>query len=163
MTRIPTDPPMHQQPSSSTGMTHFEIMMVMLAIAVLLIAVISFRQAGQTIGNNQFITKLRRAVTTFEQYPILNNFFPPMTKPGVIPPDMQDLLRNIAWTENTPLGGQWDWVTNAPGLGRGIRIYKPTVSEKRMKKIDEKIDDGNLHSGKFQLLKDHTGYLYTVE
>jgi len=32
-----------------------------------------------------------------------------------------------------------------------------------MKNIDETIDDGNLESGRFQLLEDDTGYLYTIE
>jgi len=86
-----------------------------------------------------------------------------MAIPGVMPPGTEKLLGQIPWTNNTPLGGQWDWVTNAPKLGRGIRIYMPSVSRKRMKNIDETIDDGNLESGRFQLLEDDTGYLYTIE
>ncbi|MBU4199569.1 MAG: hypothetical protein KKG09_08375 [Verrucomicrobia bacterium] len=162
MTLIPTGHARHQ-PSNSNGLPLGEIMMVMLVIIVLLIAVVSFQKARQTIGNSKFTTALYRAATIFEQYPILNGSFPLMTTPGVVPSGMEDLLIKVAWTNNTPLGGQWDWITNAPGLGRGIRIYKPTVSEQRMKKIDDNIDDGNLHSGKFQILEDHSGYLYTIE
>jgi len=154
---------MYQQSSNSSGLV--EIPMVILVVAALLIAVISFHKARQVIINNRFTTSLRCAATIFEQYPIVNGSFPPMATPGVIPPGTEDMLSHVkvAWTNNTPLGGQWDWVTNAPGLGRGIRIYMPTVSERRMKKIDERIDDGNLHSGRFQLLEDRTGYLYTIE
>lgn len=163
MTLIPTDPLMHPQPSNSSGMTFIEIMMVILAVAVLLIAVFSFHKAWQTVYDSRFTTALRKFAAIFEQYPILNGSFPPMATPGVPPPGMEDLLNKTAWTNNTIMGGQWDWVTKVPELGQGIRIYMPTVSEKRMKKIDDNIDDGNLHSGKFQLLNDRTGYIYIIE
>jgi len=138
-------------------------MIFMLVITALLIAVISFNKALQFICDSRFTTILYKATDIFEQYPILHNSFPPMATPGVMPPGTEDLFGRVPWTNNTPLGGQWDWVTNAPKLGRGIRIYMPTASEKRMKNIDEHIDDGNLHSGRFQLLEDDTGYLYTIE
>lgn len=153
----------HKQPSKSGDKSSFEIMIFMLVITALLIAVISFHKAWLFISDSRFTTTLRKAAAIFEQYPILNGSFPPMAAPGVMPPGTEDLLGRIPWTKNTPLGGQWDWVTNAPKLGRGIRIYMPTVSEKRMKNIDENIDDGKLHSGRLQLLEDNTGYLYTIE
>lgn len=147
-------------------------MMVMLAVAVLLIAAFSFHMAWQTICDSRFTVALRKFAVIFEQCPIYSGFSPSMAAPGVPPPGMEDLLCKTAWTNKTAMGGQWDWVTNASGwswatnasgFGKGIRIFMPTVSEKRMKNIDEKIDDGNLHSGKFQILDDHTGYLYAIE
>ena len=159
---------MHPPPSNSSGMPLVKIMIM----AALLIAVFSFHKAWQTVCDSRFTMALRKFAVIFEQYPIFNGSFPPMAAPGVTPPGMEDLLRKTAWTNNTAMGGQWDWVTNASGwgwatnasgLGKGIRIYMPTVSEKRMKKIDDKIDDGNLHSGKFQILDDRTGYLYVIE
>lgn len=147
-------------------------MMAILVMAGLLIAIFSFQKAWQAICDSRFTVTLRKFASIFEQYPIYKGSFPPMAAPGVIPPGMEDLLRKTYWTDDTAMGGQWDWVTNASGwgwvtnatgFGKGIRMYRPSVSERRMKNIDEKIDDGNLHSGKFQILDDRTGYLYVIE
>jgi Tfp pilus assembly protein PilE len=140
-----------------------EILIGLLVIGVLWIAIASFAKARRTIRDLQVTTDLRSAANCFEQYAILNGYYPAVTTPGVVPPGMNDLLSKVNWTVATPLGGQWDWVTNAPGLGKGIRIYMPTATEQSMQRIDQRIDDGNLHSGKFQILEDRTGYLYVVE
>lgn len=150
-------------PVPARGLPLIEIIIGLVVIGVLWIAVASFRKARQTIVDNKFTTNLRIATLGFEQYAIFNGRFPGMAGPGVVPPGMGDSLSKMEWTLATPLGGQWDWMTNAPGLGKAIRIYMPSAPEPRMRQIDRKIDDGNLHSGKFQVLEDHTGYAYAVE
>jgi|GEM_PF-993044 len=157
------------KPSKKTGKAQsgeksaFGIMIAMLVLVGLMIGAVSFHKASQFIGNSRFTTTLRKIVAAFEQHTVLHGSFPPMAAPGVMPPGMEDMLNKVPWTQKTPLGGQWDWVTNAPGPARGIRLYMPSVSEKRMKTIDESIDDGNLNLGRLRILDDNTGYLYTIE
>jgi hypothetical protein len=164
--KIAKQPRQHQKTEDkdiSSEKSAFNIMIIMLVLVGLMVAAASFNKAWQFIGHHRFTSTLRKAVAVFEQYTILHGSFPPMAGPGIIPPGMEEELDKATWTKKTPLGGQWDWVTNAPGPRTGIRLYMPNVSEKRMKHIDESVDDGNLNSGRLKILDDGTGYFFAIE
>ena len=145
------------------GFSLVEIAIVVAVIALLaLIAIPSFMKARRNSQNARFIGDIRVAAAAFEMYTLANNKYPPDVNPGVIPQGMADYLAKIKWTQDTPIGGQWDWDNGQFGFTAGVSVYfGGTMDDARMTEIDAKLDDGNLATGRFR--KRSGGYIYIIE
>ena len=136
--------------------------MIVVAIIGLLaaIALPSFQQARERAQNIRFVNDLRVAVGTFKQA-IIEAGFPPDNTPAKVPSGMEEYLQDFPWTEDTPIGGQWDWDYLQFGVRAGVSVYQPDVTVDRMRDIDAIIDDGDLSTGIFRARSD--GYIRIIE
>ena len=146
-----------------SGFTLVEIMIVVMIIGLLVaLAIPSFYRARMNSQNVAFMNDLRIATAAFEQYALDHTTYPPDNTPGIIPPGMVDYLSHMHWTENTPIGGQWDWDCGQFGVKAGVSVYfGSAMQDTRMSDIDAKIDDGDLSAGRFR--KRANGYINIIE
>lgn len=152
---------MKRNTSGRLGMTLTEIMIVMAIIAMLAaIAIPSFMKARNTVYDTEFAAELRVLASGFEMYCLGQPSAPASAAPGVLPDGVDGYLRKDDWTDGTPLGGQWQWTDDIPGIGQGILALGVTASVERMQGIDRRMDDGNLNTGNLRTYSG--GYLYIV-
>jgi len=146
----------------SAGFTLTEIMIAVMVIAMIAsIAVPNFFRAQVRARNLIFATSVKKASEGFEVYAWEQRGYPPDSTPGVVPLGMDEYLKGMAWSETTPLGGQWNWDRNLHGYRAGIGVYQPTASEDQFLLIDEMLDDGDLSTGYFRARPN--GYVYILE
>lgn len=144
------------------GFTVLEIMIVVGIIGLLAVIVVpSFMRARTRAQALRFITDLRVAAGAFQQHSLDEGVYPPAGEPGVVPAGMEEYLRKMKWSENTPIGGQWVWDYRRFGVVAGISVYNPPRTEEEMVDLDERIDDGNLSTGTFRTRD--SGYIYILE
>jgi prepilin-type N-terminal cleavage/methylation domain-containing protein len=133
----------------------FTLVEIMIGVAIIgLLAAIglpSFLAARQKSQNAKLIASLRVAVDGFEMYAADHNQFPPGLLAGKMPTGMDAYLEGMRWTEETPVGGLWQWQGNASGSAGYVTIVKPTAPVEQMREIDAKIDDGDENTGTFQI------------
>ena len=142
--------------------TLVEIMIVVGIIGLLaLLTLPSFIHARKTAQNNRFMSDLRTAAGQFEQYAIMEGGWPRDKNPAQIPNGMADYLDRFPWTENTSIGGQWDWDYGVFSVTAGVSVYMPDRTESEMAPIDEKMDNGDTRSGLFRYRSQ--GYIYVLE
>lgn len=141
--------------------TLVEMMIVVLVLGLILaIAVPSFSKARKRAQNTRFVNDLRIATGAFE-VAIMEIGFPPDRNPAQMPVGMAPYLDNFPWTEETPIGGKWDWDYGVFDYTAGVSVYQPAVSAARMQTIDDMFDDGDLGKGKFRSRS--AGYIRIIE
>ena len=144
---------------SVAGYTLVEIMMVVLIIGILAaLAIVSFAKAREDSRIAAFCNDLRLIGDSLEVYAMQNGDYPPDAMHGVEPPEMAGFLPKVDWRK-TPLGGMWDWERNAVGVGAGVSVYGPSARVSTFRKVDRKIDDGDLTTGKFRSLSGRYTYI----
>ena len=139
-----------------------EIMIVVAIIGLLAgLGIPSMLEAGIRARNNRFAAEIKAAGHAFVQYAMENGEYPPDRNPSQMPVGMADYLSNVDWTEDTVIGGQWDWDFKVFGVHAALSVKSPNRTDARMKDIDRIIDDGNLSSGQFR--QRSGGYMYVLE
>jgi len=128
---------------------------VAVAIAVPL-AQQSIRQARAA----EVVEELRDFAGAFQAFARQRGDWPPASSAvGQVPAGMETTLGE-KWTHRTPIGGRYLWAPDSLQRGRRYRatimLYpvarQPLSDDPRLlEEIDRQIDDGNLHSGNFQL------------
>ena len=90
---------------------------------------------------------LRSFAGTFANYQLQNGVWPVGgTGPGNIPPEMTNALA-VAFTKPTPIGGQYEWISNSTYKGAiGITLDGGADSE-QLDLIDSMLDDGDTSKG----------------
>lgn len=148
--------------SGKRGFTLVEIMLVVVIIGLL--ALLAFPLLGKARDNARaarFINDLRNAVQSFELYALQTGYYPAETAPGVKPADMTEELKRPQWEKTTPIGGNWDWAVEQGSFYAGVMVVGPTVSNTLLRSIDQRIDDGDLSSGRF--MSESGGVVYIIE
>jgi len=145
------------------GMTLIEILTVAGIIGLLAaIALPFFIKAREASEDSAFASDLRVVVSAFVTYSVANKGYPPEVGPGTMPTGLAEFLsRRFQWSQDTPIGGKWDWDSNAHGVVAAVSVFEPSRTAAQMLKIDEKIDDGNLGTGIFRSRAN--GYMYIIE
>ncbi len=144
------------------GFTLVEIMIVVAVIGVLAaIAVPSMLSAGNTARARRFAREIQNVGAAFVQYAYDHGDYPPDTTPARIPTGMAPYLKNFPWSEQTVIGGQWDWDYKQFSTHAGVSVYMPTWDDEQMLEVDRVMDDGNLSTGQFR--KRSQGYIYVLE
>lgn len=116
----------------------------------------SLRQARAAIVADD----LREFAHVFQAQAKQRGTWPPATNiPGQVPRGMEAAL-DRTWSQRTPIGGGYLWAPEA--LHRGQR-YRATImlwptargpvsdDPRLLEEIDRQLDDGDLHTGNFQL------------
>ncbi|NQU41480.1 MAG: prepilin-type N-terminal cleavage/methylation domain-containing protein [Lentisphaerae bacterium] len=148
--------------SGRAAFTLVEIMIVVLIIGVLAsIAIPSFLKARNESRITRYLNDIRIALDYIEMYAMEKGDYPPDKMPSQAPDGMNDYVKRLDWSANTPLGGRWDWDANSVGISAGITVIGATASLQDLKRVDERIDDGNLLTGRFRRTG-AGGYTYVV-
>lgn len=133
--------------------TLVEIMIVVVIIGLLAaIAIPAFKRLQVASQNTRTINDFRIFSQAFEVFYTTNGDWPPNSLAGVIPTGMTGDFNAAIWQAPTVLGGSWNWDYNRFGFTAGISINGFTCPTEQMAEIDAKIDDGDLATGKFQLV-----------
>ena len=120
----------------SLGFTLVEIMIVVAIIGVLAaIAIPSFMKARTTSQNTAFINDLRIIEGAINQYIIENKGYPADQDAGVMPPELAPYLPNMNWTNDTAIGGKWDYAYNVWGITCGIGVWRPSRTDTEMAQL----------------------------
>ncbi len=136
------------------GFTLVEVMIVVSIIALLaVLALPSLLRARRQTQNAKFMNALRVATNAIELYATEHHAYPPDSNRGIIPPGMTTYLdATLAWTGETPIGGNWDWDFNVFGVRAAVSVVGNGLDVARLTEIDSKFDDGNLTTGGFRSL-----------
>jgi type IV pilus assembly protein PilA len=138
-------------------------MMIVVAIIGLLLAVSipSMLRAGNQARKNRFAQEIRTAGHAFVQYSLEHGEYPADKTPAIMPDGMDEYLTRFAWTEETPVGGQWDWDYGVFGIHAAVSVKDPNWGSDKMQAVDSILDDGNLSTGQFRSRSG--GYMYILE
>ena len=145
----------------SPGFTLVEIMIVVVIIGLLAaIAIPAFQRVKTRSQVSSFTNDLRIASQAFETFAMENGTWPP-DGGSSIPNTMDGYLSLSKFSENTPLGGQWDWDFGQFGVTAGLSVLSPTADSRTMTLVDASIDDGDLTTGDFRSRSG--GYILVLE
>lgn len=154
----------------SQGFTLIEIMVVVSMIGLLAVMGLPHaRKAWRRAREGAFINDLRIILhSAVEQYAITNGSYPEDAPAGTVPPGLADYLGGRTdWSEETPIGGQWDWDRAAQpgqkinGCYAGLSVIGPHRTSMQMRELDARIDDGDLTTGHFRATPN--GYINIIE
>ena len=147
----------------TAGFTLVEVMIVVAIIGILAaVAVPSYAKARINSQNATFMANLHTAKTAFIQYSLDNKGrYPPDVTPAIIPIGMTDYLGHFPWTQQTTIGGYWDWDNSQFSAIAGVSVFEPGVPRDQMQLIDQLLDDGNLATGSFR--ERPQGYIGIIE
>jgi len=156
------------------GFTLVEIMVVVAIIALLMaIAIPNFARAREVSNENRFINNLRVIGDAFDMYTADYGGYPPDGFPASWNnlDGMRPYLTRVKWTENTPIGGTWDW-DNSQTFGMagarvtGITVHSPpqtsNTGRQTLVEIDRKFDNGDITTGVFIQRNNGSGYIYVL-
>ncbi len=147
---------------SKRGFTLVEIMIVTSIIGLLAsLAIPSMQGAGSKTRSARFAREIQSAGHAFVQYAFDHGEYPADKMPAQMANGMAKYLNSFPWSEDTVIGGRWDWDYEVFGIHAGVSVHSPDLGDEQMRKIDALIDDGNLGSGQFQ--KRSGGYIYILE
>ena len=153
---------MSRQHCSRAGFTLVEIGIVAAIIGLLAALTIpAFVKARRETRVSDYLNSLRLTVDAFELYAMANGNYPPDRLPGQVPNGMGEYLKRMDWTAPTPLGGRWDWDNSSVGITAGVTGIGPGLDMTGIRMVDERIDNGDLSSGRFRRTASG-GYTYVI-
>ncbi len=128
------------------GFTLVEIMVVVVIIGILATFLIpATNKANEKTHSTVLVNDIEEYVNAFEFYYTENGDWPPNAGLNQIPTGMEDYLPG-KYTASTGPGAGYIWQGNKATL----KVQKPNSSLAVMVQIDERLDDGDLSSGRFQ-------------
>jgi type II secretory pathway pseudopilin PulG len=151
-------------------MTIVEVMIVVTIIGILaVIAIPNAVEARHRARDTVFMNEVRQVTgNAFQLYGFEYGDFPEDAAPGVEPINIAEYLpKYFDWTEETPIGGKWDWERAADrsqkvhGIYAGLQVFEPGRTSGQMNAIDKAIDDGDPFTGVFR--KTTVGYIFVLE
>ncbi|WOO40226.1 type II secretion system protein [Rubellicoccus peritrichatus] len=136
----------------SEGFTLVEIMIVVVIIGMLAIMVMpAFQKVRENSISTRVLNDFRIFSAAFERYALENGDFPPDGGLNQLPPGTDGYIPEDSWL-NPPAKGQWLWDRNDHGIGAGVSYQRSNLSDEFMTLLDEKLDDGDITTGRFQKL-----------
>jgi len=144
------------------GFTLVEIMITTSIIGLLAsLSIPNMLKAGNNTRKARFARDIQTAGHAFVQYAFIHGDYPADKTPSQMPNGMADYLKAFPWSDQTVIGGQWDWDYEVFGVHAGVSVKSPNRTTEQMQEIDAMIDDGNLSSGSFR--QRAGGYIYILE
>lgn len=144
------------------GFTLVEIMIVVAIIGLLAsLGLPMMLHAGTQTRSKRLAREIQTAGHAFVQYAFDNGAYPADRYPGQMPDGMAGYLKGFPWSEETVVGGNWDWEYEVFGIKAAVSVQGGNWGDEQMIEIDELIDDGNLATGHFR--RRSGGYMYVLE
>lgn len=133
------------------GFTVVEIMIVVVIIGLLAaIAIPTFNSIRLSAQTSRMVNDYRTFRTAFEVHAFELGYWPDDVARGVIPNTVADYMKGDAFSQATPIGGNWDWDFDHGQFWAGVSVVDPTAGTTVMEKIDGQLEDGNLSTGDFR-------------
>ena len=145
--------------SLERGSFRVDLLLVM-AVGILGVAVtLSLWQAhAKRRQNDQIVRDVLQLERIFVDYRLRQGSWPLSADGGTsIPPEIEEGLKQSAWSGGTPAGGNYAWfnpVTGSNDVSIGLTAFTPSfpldLSPADLRYLDQKLDDGNLSAGRFR-------------
>ncbi len=141
--------------TAPAGFSLIEVMIVVTVIGILGgMARVAFAHVTLRARAAAYINDCRVFSEAFQRYTTEKGAMPPeQTRRRTVPTGMGTYLRASDWLKETPIGGDYEWDTNAIGIARrlgfngGIRVNGSKLKLADLRQIDRWFDDGNLATG----------------
>lgn len=131
-----------------SGFTLIEIMIAVVIIGLLAaIATQTFNAVRQASTAAVLANDFRKYADSFETYALEMGTWPEDVDRGIVPPGMKGSLVNFDIP--SVVKGNWDWDYQNAGVTAGLSLVDSNADDELMQRVDEKLDDGNLESGRF--------------
>lgn len=133
----------------TNGFTLLEIMVVVVIIGLLsTLAVVTISHNNQRARVTAFFASLTTFQHQLEQCIMDTGSYNVGSSPGNLSTVFEPYVRSGQWTQETPIGGNWDVDSNTKnGLWVTIGVEGYHVNTKTIQMIDDLFDDGSIHSG----------------
>ncbi len=142
----------------------FTLVEIMVTVTIISLLAAMSLPAWQSVKRKTLATSMANDLRTFagafDTYAHETGGWPAEVDAGVLPPEMINRLKSVAWLRVTPAGGQYNWDYKQMHAGTkytaAIAISSTSLSPVNMDPdlllaIDRLIDDGNLATGNFFL------------
>lgn len=148
-------------PPRRSAFSLVELVLVVAILAVIgAIAIPRVTRAGEDAAARSFVRTLQSFAEGAMVFNGMTGGWPADADPGSAPSELESLVDGRAWALKTPIGGRWDAMTNASGVGFGIGVVFGGSIDARtsneLAKIDRILDDGSLASGSARLVNGTT-------
>jgi prepilin-type N-terminal cleavage/methylation domain-containing protein len=143
--------------SSRAAFTLVEIMVVVVIIGLLAtLGLPAISRLTQKSGGSTVINNLKTFGNAFEEYAMAMGAWPPDTAEMVVPPGMEDRIKDIPWRTAMPGGHVYDWDLDVNGIKAAISIrpYGGNNADPLFVEIDRVLDNGDTSTGSFRLVGD---------
>lgn len=136
------------------GFTLLEILAVVILLGILAAVVVPmFVDQSDIAEKAAYIHSVQALASAIEMYRAANmGEYPNDVNPGIRPPGMTNYFSSSTWSEETPVGGQWDWENGVFGITGGVSVLGSGKPVSFWREIDTQFDDGNLGTGSIRML-----------
>ncbi len=135
----------------SRGFTLIELMIVVMVIGLLAaIAIPNYKRYRDNAKIGRTASEMRGLSAAFVAYLAATGSYPPDSH-LVLPLGMDEYINPAIWTNQTPLGGNYNWEGPDSYPYAGLSIFQATAPLSQIITLDNMLDDGNLATGKFRL------------
>lgn len=133
------------------GFSLIELVTVVLIVGILAgVAAPKLMRGSDEAAIESTISHLKTIALAAEIYQNETGEWPANGGTGNMPPLFSDYLRPNLFAVPCPLGGQYDWDYQINGVTARIKVVDSDATTATWVRVDQRIDDGDLASGRLQ-------------
>ncbi len=150
--------------SQTCGFTLVEIMVVVVIIGLLaVLAIPAFDRARANSQNAKLANDFRVFAGAAETYILDEGEYPEDATSGAVPAGLGEYISTGKWTDESPIGGVWDFEKDSFGVTSAFGVHRFTAPDEQLLEFDRKHDDGSLSTGRFRKIAGDRYYQVLVE
>ncbi len=146
------------------GFTLLELLVVVAIIGILAAVGVpqyeAYKLRAEMAG---VVSEFKLLETALLAYNLENESYPVDKHPGILPPEIADLVHTNFFSDSTPMGGVYDYEGPPAWNIAGVSVRNAGYDNgaKEWSVLDGILDDGNTSTGKFRL--ERGWYVYIVD